>query len=166
MMGEGTFYQRSASFEWCGMPVPRLMVLVGCRTTDAVGHDDSKRSRWCFRYVVLLSLACSLCLLTSQIFLGLNLYPTTHLLSLKTNPLAQFRENKQNVSSTHSFTISTMRQSLQRTSTLMITFSIWYSETTTHTNPKSCRIITVTSVFHPFLNFHTKQIDKNFTNSC
>ena len=40
------------------------------------------------------------------------------------------------------------------------------SETTTHTNQKSCRIHILTFVFQPFPYFHTQQIDKNLTNFC
>ena len=61
---EKGFLQRSASFEWSGMPVPRTMVLVSCRLTDAVGHEEDTRSRYCFRYVVSQRSAGSQCWLT------------------------------------------------------------------------------------------------------
>ena len=94
---EKGFLQRSASFEWSGMPVPRTLVLVGCRTTDAVGQDDSKRSRWCFRYVVSQRSACSQRWVTLQFFLGLNLHAFIKCMEPKLNRTAQLTENDTNV---------------------------------------------------------------------
>ena len=78
--------------------------------------------------------------------------------------LKKFWEITRNVPPPTSFMICTMCPSLQRTSPPMCTSSPYYSETTTHRNPKRFCICIFGYVFQPQSDFQTKQIDKNFTN--